>query len=326
MKQNLKSDKPKINYKKLLSNLVLDIENNNYSYLYGTEGRVYFVDDNFIVKEFNNNISQTIFNEYCREISWFSNKGLAVPKIYAWMRKNVNYDGAFDYKYYILEERVKGNCLFWDLEETYELSSDLCDDTEFCEILSKPGKNLEVYSEILLNYFEYLKVQYQKVANISDGELEKFFNSLFALYKASMFSRPDIHSHNVMFDGQHLTIIDESITDNYIFDITPDRKLILNYILDDIFQLFDSLQMVKVHSTIVKPIESPRFKRTKDEVMKSGVGAIKKLIKKSKKMFNANWSDEIFFDCATNILDISDVELLEELYNSFCEKQEKQKE
>lgn len=316
----LKSDNPKIDYKKLLSNLVLDIENNNYSYLYGTEGRVYFVDDNFIVKEFNNNISQTIFNEYCREISWFSSKGLAVPKIYAWMRKKVNYDGAFDHKYYILEERVKGNCLFWDLEDTYKLSSDLCDNVEFCEIINNPSKNLEVYSQILLNYFEYLKEQFQKVTNLDDDELERFFYSLFVLYKGSEFSIPDIHSHNVMFDGKRLTIIDESIVDNYFLDIKPGNNLILDYILDDIFQLFDSLQMVQVHSSKVKPVETPRFKRVKDEVMKSGVGAIKTLIKKSKKMFNANWSEEVFFDSATNIFKVDDVKIIKELYASCFEK------
>ena len=75
------------------------------SFLSGTEGNVYFVDDSFVVKTYFEPFDDMrIFNEYCKEIKSFGDKGYAVPRIHAWA--TIPCLGGERFIAYILEDRA----------------------------------------------------------------------------------------------------------------------------------------------------------------------------------------------------------------------------
>ena len=181
-----------------------------FSYLCGTEGRAYFVDDSFVVKTYLEPFDDYfLFNEYCKELRSFGEKGYAVPKFYAWQCAPCK--GGNTFMVYILQERIKGKALF-DLDEKwiYESCKKFCTKKDFDYALAEQNNNPELLGLIIREHIlEFLSIN--KALNLfSESNLENFISSDYGMRVESRFSSPDVQSANVIFDGSKLTIVDNA--------------------------------------------------------------------------------------------------------------------
>ena len=78
-------------YERMLFDLVPHLS--EYKSISGGEGAAYFIDQNFVVKEYAKDFPSRdekefdrVFEDYCREIQGFAQEGYSVPKIYAWLK------------------------------------------------------------------------------------------------------------------------------------------------------------------------------------------------------------------------------------------------
>ena len=180
------------------------------SFLSGTEGNVYFVDDSFVVKTYFEPFDDMrIFNEYCKEIRSFGDKGYAVPRIHAWAA--IPCLGGERFIAYILEDRVKGKALFdLDVHRLYESCKKFCSKSEFEHAVARKKNNPELLGLIMREHIaEFLSIN-KALNSLSDAELEKFISSEYNIGVASRFSSLDVQAGNVMFDGKKLTIVDNA--------------------------------------------------------------------------------------------------------------------
>lgn len=180
------------------------------SFLCGTEGKVYFVDDSFVVKTYFEPFDDMrVFNEYCKEIKSFGDSGYAVPKIYAWAA--IPCLGGKNFAAYILEERVKGKTLFdLDVHRLYEQCKKFCSKEDFDFATASRKNNPELLGLIMREHIaEFLSIN-KAINSLSDAEIEKFISTDYNLGINSRFSSPDVQAGNVMFDGKKLTIIDSA--------------------------------------------------------------------------------------------------------------------
>ena len=218
---------------KIYNNLLLSIVFNlkDFKRKSGQEGTVYFIDDNFVVKEiFGEQIgffTYDNFENYCKELIEFNKQGAPIPKIYSWtmLPKNMfEPQGGLNFdRYYILEERVKGKELFASyLLGTFEDCKDFCSKEEFnSAILTKEGT---LYKKIVENYLKYFLKTNQQLESLPINVIENFILSDYLMMKNQKFGANDMHNSNVMFDGSKLTMIDNSFVENF-FASFSDEKL-----------------------------------------------------------------------------------------------------
>ena len=99
-------------YNEMLLNAIPHL--NSCHKINGGEGVAYFLDGDFVVKEYrdtdNWQMFDVVFSSYCEEMQRFAEQGYNVPKIYAWIKlPNLGHYPSGQpnkYKYYILEEKV----------------------------------------------------------------------------------------------------------------------------------------------------------------------------------------------------------------------------
>lgn len=178
----------------------------------GTEGEAYFVDDNFVIKTFFDGVANIdLFNCYCNEIKNFSNKGFAVPKIYSWCVVPMKNSKRF--QCYILEERVPGRNVFHNnIESVYIRCKDFCSREEFENAIHMCNNDTrrELLSEIIRQYILEFMETNEALLNISESNLEKFFESDYYITLNSKYSMSDVLADNIIFDSQKLTLIDNA--------------------------------------------------------------------------------------------------------------------
>ena len=192
----------------------------------GGEGAAYFIDDRFVVKEYikqNPCIKEEIFDEmfpyYFQEMKEFAEKGCSVPKLYSWvkipnpnrlMERKAAHEMPF--KYYVLQERVQGRNLYYDIDvidESYVLFKNLCAFEDFSHMsdnLNFGDDALRV--EILKTYIkDYIMVN-EMLESMPENEMEKFILSGHEMFLNGKYSVPDIYRGNVIIDSSKLSIID----------------------------------------------------------------------------------------------------------------------
>ena len=201
----------------------------------GGEGAAYFIDDNFVVKEYTKNflkrdpdLFDAIFNEYCTEIQNFSNQGFSVPKIYAWMKipnlntEKVRSGDEMEFKYYILEEKIPGRWIYYfheDLEEMYNVCKNVCSEESFYKAIWIKEGNHKLRKEILMAYIsDYLHMN-QKLESMADDELEKFIISAYKMAFSGVYSGPDLFRKNVLVGDSRITLIDNRVRDEMFMDL-----------------------------------------------------------------------------------------------------------
>lgn len=217
-------------YDNLLLSVVFDLD--QFPKKSGYEGTAYFIDDNFVVKESLGSQERGAFHtyenfeNYCKELCAYHKQGFCVPKIYSWTmlpknlfkeRNGVSFD-----RYYILEERVKGKTLLTDhVCDSFDCSAKFCSKKDFeSAVLSKQG---ELYKKIVECYLKNCIKINEQLEVLPKDKIEKFVLSDYQMMKNSKFGAVDMHNSNVMFDGENLTIIDNSFADNMYLQFNDEK-------------------------------------------------------------------------------------------------------
>lgn len=176
----------------------------------GYEGIAYFIDKKFVVKFFERmNVEYGLFDNYCSEIQHFADEGFSCPKIYSWAKIPIS-DEHNIYKYYILEERIPGEDLLpYSIDCMEEKSKVFCSRNEFLDALKNIKENKSLYLKIMKEYSDTVLRRSEQLESLSKDEIRKFINSYIQINKNSVFSEPDMHVGNILFDGESLTLIDQ---------------------------------------------------------------------------------------------------------------------
>lgn len=210
----------------------------------GDEGRVYFLDEDFVVKRYVGSYLSRYnpvdrfgvyaFDKYCSEMKEFWEKGLSVNRYYA----NVTINQGSDSGLYILQERAKGKILFEEntLEKTFSLLKDFCTKEEFnLALKERKGELYETIVRIFLdNFYETDKA----LGNVSDSVLENLILSDQDLLNDSRFAYPDIKSDNIIFDGKRYTIIDTAFLSNAHTHSSDEEEYNKIMVMRDMISLF----------------------------------------------------------------------------------------
>lgn len=282
MNQNIVDNNQK-KYNKLLQELIPNLD--KYSYLSGTEGNVYFVHDDYVVKEYyNSHLSIEFFQKFYNEVKTFAEQGYALPKFYAWEYVSINPPRK---SFYILEERVKGKTLFNEMEDIYPKVQHLCSKDEFNHAIFHCSENPKLFSEIIIAYLSDINDTAKSLYNMPEDKLELFITTLYHIYLDSMNSFPDIHENNIMFDGKNLTIIDQMPIEQRYHKFKPENDYLKTQIVYDIFAIFEKFSMIE-HVKIYDISLQPRFERIKQETLKNATSVLVKFNKKCKKMLFPN--------------------------------------
>ena len=201
-----------------------------YKSISGGEGAAYFIDQNFVVKEYTKDFPSRdekefdrVFEDYCREIQGFAQEGYSVPKIYAWLKvpntnKSAYYMGQeMQNKYYILEENIPGRWVYYfyeDLDEMYKACSSVCSKDDFMSAIGQTFGKFKLKREILKAYIrDYINVN-TMLESMSDNELEKFVISTFRMAMWGKYSSPDLFRKNIILGDNRVTLIDNRFRNN----------------------------------------------------------------------------------------------------------------
>lgn len=198
-------------YKKVLQDLIPDLK--NYPVKSGEEGLAYFIGKDFVVKYREMfNLQYRTFDNYCNEIKQFGENGLACPKIYSWARVRFLKNDDLVHKYYVLEEQVPGEELYpYSEDDLYAKMNISCSKAEFLRKIKKIKENKELYIALLDEYSKTILERSEQLELLSTGEIRRFIESYIEINKNSVFSTPDLHVGNVLFDGDKLTLIDQTM-------------------------------------------------------------------------------------------------------------------
>lgn len=212
-------------YDHLLYNIIQNLD--KYAFHQGTEGKAYFIDDKFVVKEYvpkirkDVNFFDDVFDSYCSELKQFAEDGYAIPKFYSWLKvPNANKFslGEKAFSYYILQEKMPGRWMYNDIDEindVYELCKHLCSYDDYLALMADPFKgNPKLRREILKTYIsDYIKMN-QMIESLPAGELEKFVMSAYEMHMNGKFSFPDLYIKNVLIDQSRISLIDNRVKMN----------------------------------------------------------------------------------------------------------------
>lgn len=212
---------------------------NSYHKINGGEGVAYFLDDDFVVKEYldtdNWKMFDIVFSNYCQEMQKFAEQGYNVPKIYAWLKMpNMKHytDGQPNAnRYYILEEKVKGRNLYYGfLEEFYPMCVEKFTKRQFLNIVHNPNENLIALDEIVKMYLkDYIQMN-EFLESMSEDELAKLIVSAYELHMNGKHSEPDLYPCNVLVDGDNMKLID-----THIYVDGEDRRIPREILVDSFF-------------------------------------------------------------------------------------------
>ena len=129
----------------------------NFSSKQGTEGKVFFIGKDIVVKEYFSKIDckeilEGGFKKYCEECEEFYKKGYKIPKIFDWtIMSNPDHSG---FKYYLLEERIPGRELFFDdmlsfYEDNYK---NYIEKIDYNFTLNNPEFNVSLFKDVFEKY------------------------------------------------------------------------------------------------------------------------------------------------------------------------------
>lgn len=284
------------NTNKYLKSIIPHLD--EFSFLCGTEGKVYFIDDKFVVKTyFEPFVKLDVFDSFCKEIKGFSEKGYSVPQIYAW--ESVFSEDKSKFCAYILEERVKGKVLFnLDNSSLYEACKSFCTKEEFDLALADRKNNPELAGLISKEHIlEFLETN-RALNALSDSEVEKFISSIYGLAMDSRFSFPDVQATNVMFDKNKLTIIDNAYLGHAISWCKEDYVKTL--VLRDMFLLFLYNEHVNWMPKF-KCANSSELESLKKANREECFLAMRRFVRKTNEMYNPQITDSYDYDACKNV-------------------------
>ena len=254
-----------------------------FSFLCGTEGKVYFLDDSFVVKTYFEPFDDLIiFDKYCKEIKSFAEKGYAVPNVYAWATAPC--ESGEKFLAYVLEERVPGKTLFdLDVHRLYESCKKFCSKEEFDFAAQSRKNNPELLGLIMREHItDFLSVN-SALNSLSDAEIERFVSTDYSLGVDSRFSAPDVQAGNVMFDGKKLTVIDPAYLGYDKGAELP--QSVKATLMRDMFLLFYYNENVNWLPRFKCGV-TPELKKLKDENEEACFLAMRRFVRKANEMYH----------------------------------------
>jgi len=282
--------------KKYLQAVIPNLD--RFSSLSGTEGTVYFVDDDFVVKRYFEPIeSLEMFEEFFREVQSFSEKGYAVPKMYSWDYDLRPYDDGF--LVYTLQERLGGKMLF-DISafELYEQCKEFCSRKEFDVAVADRNNNPELLGLLIREFISGCLRTNKALLGMSEAELERFISTDFNISSQSRFSMPDVQAGNVMFDGERLSIIDNGYL-GYDKGIDSVDSVKAN-LIRDVILLFYNNEMANWLPKF-RCMYSDQIKRLSGENMEASFLAMRRFVRKVNQMYRPVMSNKYDFDACESM-------------------------
>lgn len=269
-----------------------------FSFLCGTEGKVYFVNDDFVVKTYFEPFNKlSVFNEYCNEIKGFADSGYAVPQVYSWA--TVPCDGSDKFMAFILEERVKGKTLFdLDVTRLYGACKKFCSSEEFDFAVGSKKNNPELLGLILREHIlDFLNTN-KALNELPESEIERFVSSGYGLGKGARFSWPDVQADNVMFDKNKLTIIDNAYLGHNVGEYSDDY--VKAHVLRDMFLLFYYNENINsVPKFMCGDLEE--LKRLKRENQDECFLAMRRFVRKANEMYRPVLTNVYDYEACRNV-------------------------
>ncbi len=270
-----------VNYNDVLKKLIPNLD--RYSFLCGTEGKVYFVGGDFVVKTYFEPVEDlAMFNEFCKEIKSFGDAGYAVPRIYSWA--SVPCKTGKNFETFILEEKIKGKTLFdLDVSRLYDVCKKFCTREEFEFATASKKNNPELLGLVMREHIaEYLATN-NALNLLPDAELERFISTDYELGINSRFSGPDVQAGNVMFDGKSLTVIDNAYLGRDKGEEKPES--VKATLIRDMFLLFYYNESVNWMPWFRCTISS-ELNKMKTENMETCFTAMRRFVRKANQMYN----------------------------------------
>lgn len=179
----------------------------------GWEGKVFFVDKNFVVKKYSSGYLQYMkskiyeyspFEIYFHQMQDFWERGFSVNKFYTYA---IIQDGD-NAGLYVLQERVKGKSLFEEscLSEMFGKLPFECTKEEFNFALRH--KNNELYYAIVEAYLKSIYDTNIELYNLPEEVIARFIQSDFDMRNEARHAVPDVQASNVILGDNNLTHID----------------------------------------------------------------------------------------------------------------------
>ena len=192
---------------------------NTYPRTYGGEGDIFFVSDKYIVKSYYNTymLSPERFNLFCEELCNYTQFDRRIPKVYAWaVVKEPLDESDFQYDYYILEERVKGENLLCRIDFSYMLFENSgLSKKEFDSILMSKNKRREEFSFLFHTFLSKYLDMVEFMLGLPESEIDKFIESGIDSAVDLKYCFTDIHSGNIMLTDKSIYLLDNGIDLSY---------------------------------------------------------------------------------------------------------------
>ena len=281
------------NYYEMLLNVIPYL--GTYKRMSGGEGVAYFIDENFVVKEYlesdNWGVFDRVFELYCKEMKTYAEMGFNVPKIYAWMKlpnmKHYSHGEANKNRYYILEERVKGRNLYYGfLEEFYPECLSKFDKPIFLDIVQNPNDYPYEYDEIVKMYLkDYIEMN-EFLESMPEDELASLIVSAYQMHMTGKHLEPDLYPCNVFVDRNDFTIIDPHIYTS-ADERTKTEEAMKNQFVRNLMNLFlynDNVRDLENAVTYNVNAENKRdysyYKRKNKKIAKAVIEKVVKIMNK----------------------------------------------
>lgn len=183
-----------------------------YESRFGSEGTVFFVDDDIIIKKYfpetpSRVITNELFEKYCKECENYYRKGYGIPEIYSWAAVPRTKTSGIDY--YLLEQRVSGRELFLsNIEEVYQKSSGWLNKRDFFYILQNPESSHVIYKKILFDFISDFREMNEKIESMPEDKMENFVWGVYGMLKDYYHAIPDVHAGNILYHENEMKLID----------------------------------------------------------------------------------------------------------------------
>lgn len=212
----------------------------------GSEGKVYFVDKNFVVKKYGPSYMEYFtkkklqelspFEDYFYQMQDFWEKGLSVNKFYSYAIIPKGENSGL----YVLQERVKGKNLFEErcLEQMFGKLPFECSKEEFNRaLISKDG---EIYYAIIDAFLKSVYDTNLTLLGMPDEVVSNFVLSDLDIRNEGRYAFPDVQASNIIMSDKNLTHIDMALLYGKLGrrnkDEVEDNKVMVMRDVTDIFR------------------------------------------------------------------------------------------
>lgn len=203
----------------------------NFKYSSGTEGKAFFLDNNFVLKcyefcakgdeQFESEENRFLL-QYGQDIQQFNQMGLRYPKIYSY---DIFYEGGKKY-FCVLQQRMDGRQIFYSAPlRAYSLFKELMSEEEFFKVFEYGQMRQDSYDQVMKAYAEDFIKMNERFLSLPESAIQDYIVSVYNILKFSKKSFPDLASGNVIIGEDTLSIIDNAMLNSPDSFLTEDELM-----------------------------------------------------------------------------------------------------